>query len=250
MRPAVQQLFRDGYASYEESVRYSLIQYIADKLNTDPHDIQHNYLNIKGGNFWVAEYVSEVPTECPKVVGCVGMLPSNEGTNEINEDITTFELQRMFVGTYYHGVCLAQGLMKEAEDFVFIEQKGLKITLDTGGDMKKACRFYEKMVYKTTHIEYVNVRDIYSTGPNVVVPVPSRILRRLKLTNLYTYVNIHAFIHLYNISRHPHPPSTFMEKVTSLLYCYGFSGFMALQAYSINIQYIKPFHILMEYSQH
>jgi len=178
---SVRQLFREGFATYNDSLIYRRDEYISDILAKDLGDIQKWYLDVKGGNFWVAELTSEELTGHSKIIGCVGIQPlrqlisinSGIGVKETNNggEVTSHELKRMFVDPSCHGTGLAQRLLGKVEDFVFNEQNGNKITLSTGSDMPKACRFYEKMGYELTRVENVMVSDYYSSGPNIALPV-------------------------------------------------------------------------------
>jgi len=114
-----------------------------------------------------------------KIPNSVRTIPNNAGTRlkyntdeadcvDANGEVKDFVLQRMFVDVSYHGKGLAQLLMKQAEDFVFAQQ-GCKITLNTGGDMKQACRFYEKMGYKTIRVENIRISDFYPASPDVTI---------------------------------------------------------------------------------
>lgn len=192
---SVKKLFSDGYLTYDKSVLETRCEYIKDVLNNHLQDINKFYIEKVDGNFWVAEYspskntvTNGLPSENnvthneTRVIGCIGINPISIDDNDflscvykqiltdkgntLKEGVksTTFELQHLFVDPSFHGVGLAQRLVKTVENFVFCQRGGMQIILNTGADMKRACRFYEKVGYECLEVQEVNIKDIFPNG--------------------------------------------------------------------------------------
>ena len=173
-RLAVQDIFSKGFKQYKDGPTSITSDYfVAEKLQEDMSDIQESYLNMDGGNFWVAEDMS---LTSPKIVGIVGILPRNvtdekspvADDGNTKTDYKVFELQRMFVDQGYQGTGVAQLLIRHLEKFAFEKHNCRKVCLGTGFDMKQAWRFYEKQGYKKTHTESINIKDYYNGAPDFI----------------------------------------------------------------------------------
>ena len=161
---SVQRIFSNGFNKYRDGPTGVVSDYfLAERLQDDMFDIQESYLNVDGGNFWVAEDTSPATLDNtmkspPRIVGIVGILPgsiinekgpiSDDGNNATGK---VLELLRMSVHEDYQGTGVAQLLLGELEKFAFEKHNCHKVFLATGYDMKCACRFYEKQGYKKTH---------------------------------------------------------------------------------------------------
>lgn len=162
----VQKLFLENLRSYKEPIILKETNHFFTKsrLKQDMADIKTNYLDVDGGNFWVAEEtrLDIHGKKISHVVGCVGTLPrrtfNDDALVELNNNDTTkqhrnsklFELMRMSVHSDYRGKGLAQALVSTLENHAFNEQNGDKIFLSTLSEMKQACRFYEKQGFRKT----------------------------------------------------------------------------------------------------
>lgn len=150
----VQEIFSTGFDQYKTEKDGALYEnFVKSKLNSDMGDIQKHYIDIEGGNFWVAEDVTQ---ETPMVVGIVGVLPSTDADSTEANTIRAFELLRMSIDIQYEGKGVAQLLIKALERFVFSEQNADKLVLATSANMRRAVRFYEKQNYTKTRLEYYN----------------------------------------------------------------------------------------------
>ena len=203
----VQRLFKQGFST--QKVIWDRELYIQDILTKDLSDVQKYYLDVNGGNFFVAEFVPhQGETDVSRVVGCVGVLSLNEpisvnsglGVPKDEEDSPavdqhqdavaqregpqnrvdhqscgdgfTFEMKRLFVDSEFHGKGGAQLLLGVVEKYVFQEQHGESIALSTGSDLRRACRFYEKMGYELMRVDQVQLAQFYPAVPSdLVLPV-------------------------------------------------------------------------------
>merc|ERR1719410_2637902 len=105
-------------------------------------DIEKHYVNIEGGNFWVAEEIGE-DNKGSRVVGCVGVQPLKPEEIVDTTSLKSYELLRMSVHQDFRRQGLAQKLLQHLEDYVRNELGGDKVVLFTLNEMKTACKFYE-----------------------------------------------------------------------------------------------------------
>ena len=57
----VQDIFKDGFKHKDGPTFRISDEYIRRKLKEDMHDVQTHYVDVKYGNFWVAENTSPTP---------------------------------------------------------------------------------------------------------------------------------------------------------------------------------------------
>lgn len=139
--------------------------YAENVIVTDMADIEKNYLNIKGGYWWVA------CSDKQNVIGQIGIQPLSVGDQRCYQDILTnlsssslhihpdniCELRRLAVLSTYQRQGIGKKLLDTLIKYAQITIGYQCIHLTTLTSMRAACQFYEKNGFKQGKIEQYNL---------------------------------------------------------------------------------------------
>ena len=162
---SVRDLFRDGWESYRDPPHLyeDVMNFSQSTLERDMANIEKHYLEVEGGNFWVAE--EAVDGKHNRIVGCVGVTPLKpEDTTDAS--LKSYELVRMSIHVDFRCKGLGRKLVEHLQDFVK-DNCGDEVVLFTCNEMTAACKFYEAIGFaRVGGLELFTVKEAW---PKAVV---------------------------------------------------------------------------------